>query len=89
LAETNRIHAYTGTTNHKRTERLYRLEKLSLRRRKRRRKLRGVCVVFAATKRVNERWSMDFVSDSLASGQGSDGAASDFGESSCYSEGEI
>ena len=42
--------------NHKRTERLYRLEKLSLRRRKRRRKLRGVRVVFAATKRVNERW---------------------------------
>ena len=53
--------------NHKRTERLYRLEKLSLRRRKRRRKLRGVRVVFAATKRVNERCSMDFVSDSLAS----------------------
>lgn len=55
--------------NHKRTERLYRLENLSLRRRKRRRKLRGVRVVFDQTKRVMERWSMDFVSDSLANGR--------------------
>jgi putative transposase len=55
--------------NHKRTERLYRLENLSLRRKKRRRKLRGVRVVFSPTTRTNERWSMDFVSDSLASGR--------------------
>jgi putative transposase len=54
--------------NHKRVHRLYRLEGLSLRR-KGRKKRRGGRVgrLLPATK-VNELWSMDFVSDSLAMG---------------------
>ena len=56
--------------NHKRTERLYRLEGLNLRRnRPRRRKAvvtRGPSV--AAT-RKDERWSMDFMYDQLQDGR--------------------
>lgn len=53
--------------NHKRVHRLYRLEGLSLRRRGRKRRRGRVGRLLPAV-RINERWSMDFVSDSLASG---------------------
>ena len=55
--------------NHKRVHRLYRQERLSLRRRRRKRWIRGSLMRSTAPQRVNERWSMDFVSDNLASGQ--------------------
>jgi putative transposase len=55
--------------NHKRVHRLYRLEGLALRRRRRKR-VRGTrpMPLAAATSR-NERWSMDFVSDYLTTGR--------------------
>lgn len=55
--------------NHKRTERLYREEGLSLRRRKRPRRTAGVRVVLPQAERANQRWSMDFVHDRLESGR--------------------
>ena len=55
--------------NHKRTERIYREEKLSLRIRKRRRKVSGLRVKMPQPRGINERWSMDFVSDSLCHGR--------------------
>lgn len=55
--------------NHKRVYRLYRQENLAVRRRKRRRYTTMPRVVPDAPKRPNERWSMDFVSDSLADGR--------------------
>ena len=55
--------------NHKRTERIYRQEGLSLRRRRRRRLVRiGSGPRDAPTGR-NQRWSLDFVSDASATGQ--------------------
>jgi putative transposase len=55
--------------NHKRTERLYREEGLSLRR-KRRRKLPAVArVALSVPQGPNERWSMDFIHDQLATGR--------------------
>ena len=55
--------------NHKRVERLYRAEGLSLRIR-RRKKLKAIGrVEMPATTRVNERWSMDFVHDKLWAGR--------------------
>ena len=54
--------------NPKRVHRLYREEGLALRR-KTRRKLRRDRPPSTAPQRVNERWSMDFVSDALASGR--------------------
>ena len=55
--------------NHKRTERLYREEGLSLRRR-RRRKLPAVArVPLSMPQGPNERWSMDFIHDQLATGR--------------------
>lgn len=54
--------------NHKRVLRLYREEGLAVKRRKRKR----VSVVrrpMVAPSRMNERWSMDFVSDALANGR--------------------
>lgn len=55
--------------NHKRTERLYRLEGLQVRRR-RRRHLAVVRVPVPVPTRPNVRWSADFVSDTLADGRG-------------------
>lgn len=55
--------------NHKRTERLYRQENLSLRTKKRRRKRSGLRIVLPLAKRANESWSMDFVSDALGNGR--------------------
>lgn len=55
--------------NHKRIHRLYKLEGLQVRRRRRKRVAAGKRAVLAAPSRANERWSMDFVSDTLANGR--------------------
>lgn len=55
--------------NHKRVYRLYRQENLAVRRRKRRRYAAMPRLVPDAPMKPNERWSMDFVSDSLADGR--------------------
>src|SRR3990167_11093866 len=52
--------------NHKRVERLYRLEKLSLRRKRSRKKLRHLRVALPIATRRDEVWSMDFIFDRLA-----------------------
>jgi putative transposase len=55
--------------NHKRTERIYREEGLSLRRKRRRKGAAGVRVVIPSPQKPNERWSMDFVTDSIVTGR--------------------
>ena len=55
--------------NHKRTERLYREEGLSLRLKRRRKRSSHLRVVLDAPERINQHWSMDFVSDSLYNGR--------------------
>ena len=55
--------------NHKRTERIYREEGLSLRLKRRRKRCSTLRVVLSKPERVNQHWSMDFVSDSLYSGR--------------------
>jgi putative transposase len=55
--------------NPKRVHRLYRQEGMALRCRRRRKFLRRVGVAAPAPLRRNQRWSMDFVSDSMATGQ--------------------
>lgn len=55
--------------NHKRTERLYREEGLSLRLKKRRKRISHLRVVMDKPERINQHWSMDFVSDSLYNGR--------------------
>jgi putative transposase len=55
--------------NHKRTERLYREEGLSLRIKKSKKRAGHLRVVMDRPERVNQHWSMDFVSDSLFSGR--------------------
>lgn len=55
--------------NHKRTERLYREEGLSLRLKKRKKRTSHLRVVLDRPERVNQHWSMDFVSDNLFSGR--------------------
>lgn len=55
--------------NHKRVHRVYRQEGLALRCRRRRKFLRRVSVAAPDPLRRNQRWSMDFVSDSMLSGQ--------------------
>ena len=55
--------------NHKRTERLYREEGLSLRLKRRRKRSSHLRVVLAVPERINQHWSMDFVSDSLHNGR--------------------
>lgn len=55
--------------NHKRTERIYREEGLSLRRKKRKRKISFQRVKLANADRVNQHWSMDFASDSTYTGR--------------------
>ena len=55
--------------NHKRTERLYREAGLSLRLRRRKRRAAELRVPMLEPERVNQRWSMDFVSDCLWSGR--------------------
>jgi putative transposase len=55
--------------NHKRTERLYREEGLSLRLKKRKKRISCLRVVLDKPERINQHWSMDFVSDSLYNGR--------------------
>jgi putative transposase len=55
--------------NHKKVERIYREEGLSLRKRKRKKMAAQTRVIFPSAQRPNERWSMDFVSDSLVTGR--------------------
>jgi len=55
--------------NHKRTERLYREEGLSLRLKRRRKRSRVLRVVLNKPQRVNQHWSMDFVADNLYNGR--------------------
>ena len=55
--------------NHKRTERLYREEGLSLRLKKRKKRIAVLRVVMPPAERTDQRWSMDFVSDALDAGR--------------------
>jgi putative transposase len=55
--------------NHKKTERLYREEGLVLRRKRKRKGAAGVRVVMELPQRVNERWSMDFITDNTVTGR--------------------
>lgn len=55
--------------NHKRTERLYRQEGLSLRVRKGKKRAAGIRVELPPAQRPNERWVMDFVQDKLCNGR--------------------
>lgn len=55
--------------NHKRTERLYREEGLSLRRNKRHKRKAQIRVLPPAPEAPNERWCMDFVADRLMDGR--------------------
>lgn len=49
--------------------RLYREEQLAVRRRKRRKLVAGARIVLATPTQPNERWSMDFMGDTLAGGR--------------------
>jgi putative transposase len=55
--------------NHKRTERIYKEEGLALRRKRRRKGAAGARVIIPAPERPNQKWSMDFVSDSVVTGR--------------------
>ena len=55
--------------NHKRTERIYREEGLSLRKRKGKKTAAMTRVILRTAERPNERWSMDFVTDSIVTGR--------------------
>jgi len=55
--------------NHKKVYRIYREEGLAVRRRKRKKLAAGVRIVLASPTQPNQRWSMDFMGDSLASGR--------------------
>lgn len=55
--------------NHKRVERLYREEGLSLRRRRRRKRLSHLRVVRARPSGINDLWAVDFVHDALLDGR--------------------
>src|SRR5712692_9017448 len=56
--------------NHKRIERLYREEGLSLRRRRRRKRLNYLRVIRQAPVGANQAWALDFVHDRLLAGRG-------------------
>lgn len=55
--------------NHKRTERIYREEGLSLRKRKRKKVVALERVIMPVPMCPNARWSMDFVTDSIVTGR--------------------
>jgi len=55
--------------NHKRVYRLYRAEGLAVRRRRRKRMALGLRTVLPPASRRNERWSMDFTLDTMATGR--------------------
>lgn len=56
-------------TNHKKVFRLYRAQGLAVRKRNKGKKYRGERTPLVAATRVNQTWSLDFVSDSLANGR--------------------
>ena len=56
--------------NHKRVERLYREEGLSLRRRRRRKRMSHLRVVRQPPVAANQAWALDFVHDRLMDGRG-------------------
>ena len=58
-----------GAVNHKRVYRLYRLEGLAVRRRGRKRVARAARVAPVVALEPGQRWAMDFMQDSLASGR--------------------
>lgn len=55
--------------NHKRTERIYREEGLALKRKRRRKGAAGTRLVMPSPQKPNQRWSMDFVTDSIVTGR--------------------
>jgi len=55
--------------NHKRTERIYHEEGLALRRKRRRKGTAGLRLMMPSPQRPNQRWSMDFVTDSIVTGR--------------------
>jgi putative transposase len=55
--------------NHKRVYRVYREHNLAVRRKRRKKLASQARVVLEAPSRINERWSMDFTADTLASGR--------------------
>jgi len=68
-----RLHVLLGregiVVNHKRLWRVYRQEGLAVRRKRRKRVAQQRRELLAPATRVNERWSMDFMGDSLADGR--------------------
>jgi putative transposase len=56
--------------NHKRVHRLYRRDGLAVRRRIRKKRTREAREPMTAPTRLNQRWSMDFMRDTLATGRG-------------------
>ena len=63
------LHREGHLVNHKRVERLYREEGLSLRSKKRKKRISHLRVVLDRPDQANQHWSMDFVSDSLWNGR--------------------
>lgn len=63
------LRAKAFTDNHKRVIRLYQDANQSVGKRRRKRGLPCEAVPLVAAERINEVWSMDFVSDSLANGR--------------------
>lgn len=55
--------------NHKKLLRLYRAERLGVRRRGGRKRALGTRAPMALPRGMNQRWSLDFVSDALACGR--------------------
>jgi putative transposase len=55
--------------NHKRLYRLYREETLMVRRRGRRKRAMGTRIPMLVPHAINQRWSLDFVSDTLSDGR--------------------
>jgi putative transposase len=55
--------------NHKKTERLYREEGLSLRKRKRKKTAATNRIMLPVAEKTNQKWSMDFVTDSTVTGR--------------------
>jgi len=55
--------------NHKRTERIYREEGLALRKKRRRKGAAMVRVTLPTPERPNEKWSMDFITDTIVTGR--------------------
>jgi putative transposase len=57
------------TLNHKKLYRLYREERLMVRRRRGRKRALGTRAPMTLPIRINQRWSLDFVSDTLSDGR--------------------